>query len=213
MKKRTKYLWIGFVVSICISLRAMAQQFSDYPNSLGMTGVYYTWVQDPKDSTSFKAVKNYSESFVIDLHHNTNIVGQDIGETAVGNTSIIGQFDFSARAAYQWDFSGIKKANPIVTGVRLEIWYLCPGVNGGMSGGSTVDVKPLMTYQYNAGAQDRWTYIKNATKYTSFIDQTNQYPPSQYFHVDLPSYESNISGYYTSNTSRNSIFNSSYGRR
>ncbi len=187
MKKRTKYLWIGFVVSICISLRAMAQQFSDYPNSLGMTGVYYTWVQDPKDSTSFKAVKNYSESFVIDLHHNTNIVGQDIGETAVGNTSIIGQFDFSARAAYQWDFSGIKKANPIVTGVRLEIWYLCPGVNGGMSGGSTVDVKPLMTYQYNAGAQDRWTYIKNATKYTSFIDQTNQYPPSQYFHVDLPS--------------------------
>jgi len=157
-----------------------AQQYSGYPKNISRTLQYYTWVQNPKEPASFKPVKNYSRNDIVNgMNCLQSSVISRIGQLSVYNGDVTEISNISARVAYQWDFSGIMNPNAVVTGVRLEIWYLGDG-------GCNVSVRQLDTYEYDLDAAGRWSAIKSGTEYTDFISIKNQYPPSNYIYLDLP---------------------------
>ncbi len=167
MKTRYWYLivWI-ILVSLCLSVNVMAQQYSANNKSTKNTEMYYTWAYKDSANGTYVPVKNYADG------------GGAVGEFNIGNPGNLftGTFDYSGRTAYQWDFTNNKITNLTVTSVRLEFWY-----TGGS--GYTIDVKKLLTYQYNLGASNRWAAIKSASNYSSFISTSGS--GTQYKYIDF----------------------------
>jgi hypothetical protein len=183
---KTRFIYIAkyfVVVSLCLLYKVTAQQFSDYPKNLGQTVQYYAWAADTIHGGS-KQVTYYTGTNITNIQRDCDdaSAASVLGQTAIGTpTDPRYPFDFSARTAYQWDFSGIKTANPTISSVKLEIWYIAN------AGNMTVDVKQLPTFQYNMAMKDRWAAIKTATKYTSFINEQKLSFPAKYVSMDIPS--------------------------